>query len=190
MIFRTAALGGLCQHEGVTRRRIGYCDSSGTLLYLPDGQSSAPTDEDCAQLALKNVSVTRHGDWHNPIEWLDAHGRGCTLRLVGTEPHQPERLLWAEIGWDDQDRIEAVLWLAETLALRSRNRWYAICAYDGFSAECRPTREHPTFEAFRLALPELIIEQHQPAPGPQQGVWPESDDRCVVHKVWGPAWTP
>src|SRR5687768_3285629 len=164
-----AAPGGDGHHERVTRRRIGYCDSSATLLYLPDRQSSTPTDEDRARLAAANVAVATGDDWHNPIAWLDSHGRGCTLHLVQTEPHRPERLRPGDISWTDHDRVEAVLWLAETLALRSRNRWYALCAYDGFSAECLPTREHPTFEAFRGALPELIVEQNQPGPGPHQG---------------------
>lgn len=177
-------------HERVTRRRVGYCDSSATLLYLPDRRASTPTDEDCELLAAHHVAVARGDDWHNPIAWLDSHGRGCTLHLVRTEPNSPTVYVRGDISWDDQHRVEAVLWLAETLALRSRNRWYAICAYDGFSAECRPTREHQTFEEFRRALPELIVEQNSPGPGPHQGVWPDSDDRCVVHKVWGPTWTP
>lgn len=156
-----------------------YDDSTGTLLYFPDAAASALTDAERGVLQKAGLQLLDQDPRYvnNPLAWLDATGTGLVLRLYDA---------WGGLNWDDPDQIEAVWTVAEAACLRSRNRWYALCNYQGYEDECREVREHADFASIRSEMARLN-ERRQSKKKMLRVISP---DECVVHKVWGPPWTP
>lgn len=164
-----------------------YDSSTGTLLYLPDAACLAGADDVQRLLAAANVRV-EEDEFHNPIAWLDVGHTGAFLRLLPFNPSAPERLGWGGINWDDESQSQAVLDVAESLALRTPNRWYALSQYQGWDEQCTAVTEVASFEEFRALLRETEPSQRR---GQHRDNPPRTHPReCHVYRVRGPAWSP
>ena len=82
-----------------------------------------------------------------------------------------------------------MLHVAESLALRTQNRWFALCDYQGCEDHCAEVVEVASFAEFRSLLAETS------ARGARAGRHRDGASRvhpagCRVYKVHGPPWTP
>lgn len=163
-----------------------FDSSTGTLLYLPEAACLAGADDVLRPLAAANVRIET-SEFHNPMAWLDDGHTGTFLRLLPFNPSAPERLSWGGINWDDESQTQAVLEVAESLALRTRNRWYALCQYQGWDEECTAVTEAASLEEFRELLRETERPRrrgrHRDTPPPKR-----HPKECRVYKVRGPTW--
>ncbi len=164
--------------------------STGTLLYLPDRSCTKDASGILAALGRAALEVVKDDVWHNPIEWLDARHQGVFIRVL---PIKQDRYGvwrgWGGIYWDNAAQVEALLSVAESLTMRTVNRWYALCDYEGWDDECTQTTEVPSFEDFRALLKEMSPRAVRA--GPKRGK-PERlhPAECHVYRVHGPPWTP
>lgn len=163
--------------------------STGTLLFWPDRSCLDGAAAVLQALDPHRIRVLDE-DWHNPMEWLDPKGQGVFIRLVPLTPFSDDDALgWGGIDWDTPEKAEAVLHVAESLALRTRNRWFALCDYQGWEDDCTEVVEVASFAEFRSLLAQTS------ARGARAGRHRDDQERqhpveCHVYKVHGPPWMP
>lgn len=121
-------------------------DSTGTILYWPDRAATVGADDVLSSLAEVSIRLA-HADWNNPVAWLGG-GSGVFIRLQAHHPRAPQQPHWGGVDWGRSEQAESVLHVAETLALRTRNRWYALCDYEGWDDACTRVVDVPSFDAF------------------------------------------
>ncbi len=136
-------------------------DATSTLLYIPEASCLEASDKLIDALHSASLQVETAAS-PNPIAWLDRSHTGVFLRLHQS-PVSRRRREGEGVEWEDDDQADAVLALAEALALRTKDRWYALFQNDGRDEECTEVLNVSSFEAFRA-----LLQEREQSPRPQR----------------------